>query len=131
LGGGQVNNDSSVEIDKDGDPESTSLKATESYVEVAERKANLFLELSLFEMYKHSDRWANHLVFCGVTSEKQTARCVAKFLIETIPRQSIAEETSTVTKQPSFWDREPDEVGDVYIPKCTAGSSTWLNFEDS
>jgi hypothetical protein len=70
------------------------------------------LELSLFEMYKHFDRWANHLVFCGVASEKETARCVAEFLIEAIPRQSIPEETSTVTKQPTFW-KEP-EVGDVY-----------------
>ncbi len=77
-------------------------------------KANLFLELSLFEMYKHFDCWANHLVFCGVASEKETARCVAQFLVEAILRQSIAEGTSAVTEQPSFWNEEPNEVLDVY-----------------
>jgi hypothetical protein len=98
--------DSSVKT-SDGDP-----AATKSYEEIAERKANLFLQLSLFEMYKHFDRWANHLVFCGVASEKETARCVAEFLVEAIP--SIAEPTTTVS-EPTFWE-EPG-FGEVYTSK--------------
>ena len=78
--------------DDDEEEEDCSTEAEVDVHESMVRKTNIFVALAWNQCHKHFGRWADtDLLFFGVASERNTAKCVAKTLLKNLqpPTQHI------------------------------------------